>query len=166
MLQLFLSHFSVISFLGDLHSGGFSFFLNEFLQQNLSRRHTNWKTQLDPRSYCCSMTTTPTMLSNQDNKISHPSSHSRPESSSPKEGKQEEKKMLSSSTSSPPAPPPLTTTTATTAPAAKFGERIRNKKTHNKGHILDRQIKHASEFGTSDQISQWTVKIWTVGIRQ
>jgi hypothetical protein len=32
------------------------------------------------------------MLSNQDNKISHPSSHSRPESSSPKEGKQEEGK--------------------------------------------------------------------------
>jgi hypothetical protein len=30
------------------------------------------------------------MLSNQDNKISHPSSHSRPESSSPEEGKQEE----------------------------------------------------------------------------
>jgi hypothetical protein len=31
------------------------------------------------------------MLSNQDNKISHPSSHSRPKSSSPEEGKQEEK---------------------------------------------------------------------------
>jgi hypothetical protein len=30
------------------------------------------------------------MLSNQDNRISHPSSHSRPESSSPKDGKQEE----------------------------------------------------------------------------
>jgi hypothetical protein len=30
------------------------------------------------------------MLSNQDNKISHLSSHSRPESSSPEEGKQEE----------------------------------------------------------------------------
>jgi len=30
------------------------------------------------------------MLYNQDNKISHPSSHSRPESSSPEEGKQEE----------------------------------------------------------------------------
>ncbi len=64
--------------------------MNEFLQQNLSRRHTNWKTQLDPRNYCCSTTTTTTMLSNQDNKISHPSSHSRPESSSPEEGKQEE----------------------------------------------------------------------------
>ncbi len=68
-------------------SGGFSFFLNEFLQQNLYHRHTNRKTQLDPRSYCCSTTTTTTMLSNQDNKISHPSSHSRPENSSPEEGK-------------------------------------------------------------------------------
>ncbi len=74
--------------------------------------------------------------------------------------------MLSSSTASPPAPPPLTTTTAATAEVVKSGERIRNKKTHNKGHILDRHIKHASESGASDQISQWTVKIWTVGIRQ
>jgi len=32
------------------------------------------------------------MLSNQDNKISHPSSHSRPESSSREEGKQKEEK--------------------------------------------------------------------------
>jgi hypothetical protein len=31
---------------------------------------------------------------------------------------------------------------------------------------LDRQIKHASEFGASDQISQWTVKIWMVEITQ
>jgi hypothetical protein len=30
------------------------------------------------------------MLANQDNRISHPSSHSRPESSSPEEGKYEE----------------------------------------------------------------------------
>ncbi len=52
------------------------------------------------------------------------------------------------------------------ATAAKSGERKRNKKTHNKGHILDRQIKHASEYGASDQISQWMVKIWTVGIRR
>jgi hypothetical protein len=108
------------------------------------------------------------MLSNQDNKISHPSSHSRPESSSPEEGnkkkkKKKKKKVLSSSTASPPAPPPLTTTTAAAAADAKSGERIRNKKTHN---LLDRQIKHASESGASDQISQWTVKIWTVEIRQ
>ncbi len=74
--------------------------------------------------------------------------------------------MFSSSTASPPAPPPLTTTTAVAAVAATSGERIRNKKAHNKGHILDRQIKHASKFGASDQISQCTVKIWTVGIRQ
>jgi len=110
------------------------------------------------------------MLSNQDNKILHPSSHSRPESSSPEEGKQEEeekeeKKMLSSSTTSPPAPPPLTTTTTIATAATKSGERIRNKKTHNKGHILDRQVKYAPESGASDQISQWTIKIWTVGIR-
>jgi len=95
------------------------------------------------------------MLSNQDNKISHPSSHSRPESSSPEEGKQEEeekeeKKVLSSSTASPPAPPPLTMTTTATVVVAKSGERIRNKKTHNKGHILDRQIKHATESGALD----------------
>jgi len=67
--------------------------------------------------------------------------------------------MLSSSTASPPAPPLLTTTTTIVAAVAKSGERIRNKKTHNKGHIVDRQIKHASESGASDQISQWTVKI-------
>ncbi len=78
----FLSHFLEICIAEDLAFSWMNFYL--------SRRHTNWKTQLDPRSYCCSTTTTTTMLSNQDNKISHPSSHSRPESSSPEEGKQEE----------------------------------------------------------------------------
>ncbi len=74
---------------------------------------------------------------------------------------------LAASTSSPPTPPSTTmTTTVAAAAAAKSGERKSNEKTHNKGHILDRQIKHASKSGASDQISQWMVKIWTVRIRQ
>jgi hypothetical protein len=80
------------------------------------------------------------MLSNQDNKISHPSSHSRQKvlhlkRENKKKKKKKKKKVLSSSTASPPAPPPLTTTTTAATAAAKSGERIRNKKTHNKGHI-------------------------------
>jgi hypothetical protein len=54
----------------------------------------------------------------------------------------------------------------TSSSSSNDDDRIRNKKTHNKGHILDRQIKHALKSGASDQISQWMVKIWTVGIRQ
>ncbi len=58
--------------------------------------------------------------------------------------------MLSSSTASPPAPPPLTTMTTAAAAVAKFGERIRNKKTHNK----------RSHFGPSNQtrFGIWSVR--------
>ncbi len=51
-----------------------------------------------PRSYCCSATittTATTMLATQHNRISHPSSHSRPETSSP-EGEKKKKKKVSS----------------------------------------------------------------------